>query len=159
MTEPGRLPRPESFARPVFRIRRRRIGPVLVLTPVGELDAGTVTELVVRITADVDRFPSIVLDLSAVSFLECCVLGRLVASVQFASRRGVRLRTAAATDAVHRLFSIFDLHGSLGGRLDVAGECRLALQVLALSNLDRTRFADGRRPPERGQEPVAPRTG
>ncbi|WP_432497567.1 STAS domain-containing protein [Kineococcus gypseus] len=113
-----------------FRVESRRIGTVAVVVPDGELDGGTAPLLVAETTRALSTAPAVVVDLSSVSFLDCRALGVLVSLTRRARERGGRLRVAALPGHAHDLFSRFDLYGVLGGRSDVAGECR-ALAALA----------------------------
>ncbi|WP_432511883.1 STAS domain-containing protein [Kineococcus sp. SYSU DK001] len=113
---------------PALRVHRRRIGPVLVLSPVGDLDVVTAPTFATVATAALWRTRSLVVDLSAVTFVDCCAVGRLVAVTRLAARTGVRVAVAGLPEPVHRLFAVLDLYPVLGGRHDVAGECRLASQ-------------------------------
>jgi len=122
---------------PVLRVRRRRLGPVIVLSPVGELDGHTTDLLIDRATTALRCSRSLVVDLSDVVFMDCHAVGVLITLSRRAHERGGRLQVAALPAHAHRLFTLFDLYGVLGGRRDVAGECRSALTHLAGSHRER----------------------
>ena len=113
-----------------FCVRRRWAGPVRVVRPVGDLDAETVERTVPEVRAALDSARCVVLDLSSVTFLDCRAVGVVVAPAFDARERGGRLRVAALPPCAHRLFTAFGLYPVLGGRQDVAGECRVALDDL-----------------------------
>ncbi|MGI4894593.1 MAG: STAS domain-containing protein [Janthinobacterium lividum] len=118
---------------PDFRVRRRQVGPVSVLSPIGELNVETTATLSTATTTTLRRARAIVVDLSGLSFLDCHAVGALLTLARQAEEGGARLQVAALPDHVHQLFSIFDLYGVLGGRRDVAAECRVAISHLAAS--------------------------
>lgn len=120
-----------------FPIRRRWVGPLLILTPVGELDLDTATAVGAAITTALRRTRLVIVDLSAVSFLDCGAISALIAAAGQAERLGGRLQVAALPDHVHRLFTLFDLYTVLGGHHDVAAECRRCLQHLTSSHHQR----------------------
>ena len=122
---------------PAFRIRRRRLGPVIVLSPVGELDCHTTDLLVDRTAAALRGSRSLVVDLSGVVFMDCHTVGVLITLCRRARERGGRLQVAALPEHAHRLFTLLDLYEVLGGRRDVAGECRSAVTHLVGSHRER----------------------
>lgn len=114
---------------PEFRVQHHQLGPVGVVRPVGDLEAETTATMVRATTAALGRTCDVVVDLSAVSSVDCHAAGALVGLAQEARERGGRLRVAALPPHVHRLFALLDLYDVLGGRGDVAAECRAALRV------------------------------
>ncbi|WP_432524850.1 STAS domain-containing protein [Kineococcus sp. SYSU DK006] len=115
---------------PDFAVRHRWAGPVRVVRPVGDLDADTAERAAPEVRAALDRARCVVLDLSSVTFLDCRAAGVLLALALEARERGGRLRVAALPPCAHRVFGLFGLYPVLGGRSDVAGECRAALDDL-----------------------------
>lgn len=115
-------------------IRRRRLGPVIVVTPDGELDVSTADHLRTAVDTALRRTRFVVVDLSAVSFLDCGAVRVLVAAARQADQAGGRLRVAALPGHAHRVFGLLDLYRVLGGHHDVATEFRQCLHVLALSS-------------------------
>ncbi|NAZ74606.1 STAS domain-containing protein [Kineococcus sp. T13] len=115
---------------PDFVVRHRWAGPVRVVRVRGDLDADTVERTAPEVRAALDRARCVVLDLSSTTFLDCRAVGVLIALAAGARERGGRLRVAALPPCAHRLFSAFDLYPVLGGREDVPGECRAALDDL-----------------------------
>ncbi|WP_432484529.1 STAS domain-containing protein [Kineococcus esterisolvens] len=116
---------------PVLSVRRRWAGVVSVVSVHGELDAAAAEPLTTGITAALARSRSVVVDLSGTTFVDCHAVGALVRSHHEARDRGGRLRVAALPPHVQRVFTVFDLHGVLGGARDVAGECRAAIDAPA----------------------------
>jgi len=119
---------------PDFRVRRRWVGPIIIIRPEGDLDLDTAATLAAQATAALRRSRLVVVDLSAVTFLDCHAVGVLVDLAQQARHRGGRLQMADLPEHAHQLFSIFDLYGVLGGRNDVATECRACLHHLATAH-------------------------
>ncbi|GAA3751970.1 STAS domain-containing protein [Salinactinospora qingdaonensis] len=87
----------------------RTEGEVVVVAPVGELDATTSPRLAETLEAIISADTScrgLVLDFSGVDFCDSRCIGVLVSSYRMARDRGIRLAVAAPQRGVLRLFVI-----------------------------------------------------
>ncbi|WP_432570082.1 STAS domain-containing protein [Kineococcus sp. SYSU DK005] len=114
-----------------FRVRRRWVGPVHVITPTGALDSASTAAMTEATAAALRRARSVVVDLSAVTSMEAEVAHLLAELAEQAHACRGRLRVAALPEHAHRLFAQLELYEVLGGRGDVATECRSAISHLA----------------------------
>ncbi|WP_116248222.1 STAS domain-containing protein [Nocardiopsis sp. FIRDI 009] len=86
----------------------RREDGVIVVTPVGEMDAVTspaLAEVLDGVLSE-DRTGGVVVDLAKVAFCDSRCIGVLVAAYRHARDRGVGLVVAEPQQQVHRLFVI-----------------------------------------------------
>jgi anti-anti-sigma factor len=97
-----------------------REGPCAVVSVGGELDPGTAGELTeAALTAMQEIGPSLVLDLSGVTFMDSTGLKVLLAVHQRAQLAGGRLVLAGATRSVKRVVSITGLDETFEARDNV----------------------------------------
>ena len=92
--------RPESF-----RVELDREGEALVVRPVGELDLATVSELE-RAIGDADPAPLLVLDLSALEFLDTSGMRFLLKTQSDCLAAGRGMRLVRGPREVQRLFDV-----------------------------------------------------
>jgi anti-anti-sigma factor len=98
----------------------KRDGPCAVVSVGGEIDPGTAGELTeAALTAMREISPSMVLDLSGVTFMDSSGLKVLLAVNQRAQLAGGRLVLAGATRSVQRVVSITGLDETFEVRDDV----------------------------------------
>ena len=91
-----------------FRIdEEKRAGAAVVLAPHGDLDLKVAPELRDRATATMeDGAESLVLDLSAVTFIDSMALGVLVRIAHMLESRGGRLRLVVPAKDLRRIFEL-----------------------------------------------------
>jgi len=103
----------------------RRDGGIVVVSPVGELDAYVAPELREELhrLADDDSVRTLVIDLRRVSFLDSSALGVLVGALRRIRERSGELRFVEPPPTVRRIFEItqldraFALHPTLDDAL------------------------------------------
>jgi anti-sigma B factor antagonist len=97
-----------------FGIQPSSAGASAVLTVIGEVDMTTAPELLRSIERVSDRSDRVVVDLSAVTFLDSSGLNALVAGQRALEGRGIGLRVVTPEDnPVRRVFEITQLTESL----------------------------------------------
>ncbi|MBL3666138.1 STAS domain-containing protein [Streptomyces sp. M2CJ-2] len=118
---------PQNPSRSVAEPSERTVAGTTVVTPRGELDLRTVPVLSRRLDALTDRaFPDLVLDLRAVSFIDCSGLGVLCRARNRVLARGGRLRLITDRPSflrvLHhvRLTGVFELLSRPPAELDAA---------------------------------------
>jgi anti-anti-sigma factor len=89
-------------------VRESRTGGRQTLYPVGELDAVVADrfEMVVAAALTDERLTGVVVDLSAVTFLDCAGVGALVASRQSAQRAAKAFDVIGATGLPRRVLQL-----------------------------------------------------
>lgn len=88
-----------------FRVEVERRDAALVVRPVGELDLGTVEELG-RVIDEAGSAPLLVLDLSALEFLDTSGMRFLLKTQADSFARDHELKFVQATPEVQRLFTV-----------------------------------------------------
>ena len=91
---------------PEFAVSAKAVGRAYVVTPVGELDLGTVDELQAALAArpaDADR---LVLDLRRLTFFDTSGMRLVVETLQEADRTGISLALVRGPEDVQRLFAL-----------------------------------------------------
>ncbi len=97
-----------------FGIQPSSAGASAVLTVTGEVDMTTAPELLRSIELVSDRSDRVVVDLSAVTFLDSSGLNALLTGQRVLEGRGIGLRVVTPEDnPVRRVFEITQLTGSL----------------------------------------------
>jgi anti-sigma B factor antagonist len=91
---------------PEFAVRAEPVGSAYVVTPAGELDLGTVDELRTAIAARPPECPSLVLDLSELTFFDTSGMRLVVETLQDAHRSGISLALVRGSEDVQRLFAL-----------------------------------------------------
>lgn len=113
----------------MHRIRVEREREAIVLSARGELDAFAAPELTERLAdAQADALP-LVVDLTAVSFLDSTALGVIVRALRGAGDGRVQARVVLPTSAARRIFEITTLDQALpvaSSRADALLELRTA---------------------------------
>ena len=98
----------------MHRIRIERDRETIVLSAHGELDAFAAPELTKRLAdAQADGAPGLVVDLTAVSFLDSTALGVIVRALKPAGDSSARARVVLPTSAARRIFEITTLDQAL----------------------------------------------
>ena len=93
-----------------FSVEVRRHGAAVIVAPRGELDAGSVDELRAALRRhDLVHTRAIVLDLSAVSFLDSSGLSLVLEEHQRCGHDGCDFRLVPGPDAVQRVFAMTGL--------------------------------------------------
>ncbi|MGW5972637.1 STAS domain-containing protein [Streptomyces sp. NPDC055186] len=118
---------PQNPSRSAAEPPERTVAGTTVVIPRGELDLCTAPVLSRRLDALTDRaFPDLVLDLRAVSFIDCSGLGVLCRARNRVLARGGRLRLVTDRPSflrvLHhaRLTGVFELLSRLPAELDAA---------------------------------------
>ena len=111
-------------------IRIERDRETIVLSARGELDAYAAPELTERLAeAQADGAVPLVIDLTAVSFLDSTALGAVVRALKTAGDGGAASRVVLPTSAARRIFEITTLDEALpvaASRADALLEVRAA---------------------------------
>jgi len=103
MAGPGRTPDTARVADIPIRVRRDLDGGA-VLAVSGEVDVATAPALRQAVVRAVDSRPSrVVIDLSAVSFMDSSALGVLISGYKYAQGAGVPMALASPAPGVYRL--------------------------------------------------------
>ena len=114
----------------MHRIRVERERETIVLSARGELDAYAAPELTERLAdAQADDALPLVVDLTAVSFLDSTALGIIVRALKGAGDGRVQVRVVLPTSAARRIFEITMLDQALpvaSSRADALLELRTA---------------------------------
>jgi anti-sigma B factor antagonist len=108
----------------VHRISLDRDRAATVVTASGELDAFVAGELEAAF-GDASQEPSILVDLTAVSFMDSTALGLLVRAVRDVEGRGGAIRVVLPSGTARRIFELTTLDRVLpvaGSRSDVLAE-------------------------------------
>src|SRR5215217_3145560 len=98
---------------PEFAVSADAMGSAYVVTPLGELDLGTVDELDATVAARPDTCPRLVLDLSGLTFFDTSGMRLVVETLQDAQRSGISLALVRGTEDVQRLFALAGMHDRL----------------------------------------------
>lgn len=85
-----------------------------VVMPHGELDFATVPALDARLRALLEADAEIIVDLSALSFLDCRGVAALISAVQAAARQGARLEVRGPPPPVFRVLELCGVAQQLG---------------------------------------------
>jgi anti-anti-sigma factor len=111
----------------LFGVRERSVGATCVLELSGEVDILAATRTVGRLDALTSaHHPDLVLDLRAVTFIDCCGLSLLVRARRRVLERDGRLAVVSGSPSVLRLLrltgmvSVFVLHDDLVSALAAA---------------------------------------
>ena len=100
---------------PPLELQSSYLSGVLVVDAVGEIDMATAPQLAAALGAVSDRATRVVVDLSAVSFLDSSGLSALVQARRELAGREVSFRTVSPKDQVlRRVFEITQLTKELG---------------------------------------------
>jgi len=91
---------------PEFAVSAEAVGSAYVVTPVGELDLGTVDELRATLAARPDDCHRLVLDLSGLTFFDTSGMRLVVETLQEARRTGISLALVRGPEDVQRLFAL-----------------------------------------------------
>ncbi|TAM90447.1 MAG: anti-sigma factor antagonist [Jatrophihabitans sp.] len=109
-------------------VTERRGGHVCVVGVAGEVDLHSAPALREGLESEIERrLHGVVVDLSAVSFLDSTGLGALVSSRTAAGERGVSLPVVCTSERILKLFTItgldgvFQIFGDLDSAVDAAG--------------------------------------
>jgi anti-anti-sigma factor len=98
-----------------------------VLALVGELDAGTAPELLTTLYDAIDQAPrDVTVDLSMVTFMDCAIVGSLVAARSRAGAHGLRLTVRSATRQPLAVLTLTDTLEWLSGAGTAAGSVAVA---------------------------------
>ena len=89
-----------------FAVSAARTGSAYVVTPVGELDLGTVDELGAIIVARPDVCNRLILDLSRLTFFDTSGMRLVVETLQETRRTGISLALVKGPEDVQRLFAL-----------------------------------------------------
>jgi anti-anti-sigma factor len=98
---------------PEFAVTAEPVGSAYVVRPVGELDLATVDELHATVAARPDTCPSLVLDLSGLTFFDTSGMRLVIETLQDARRSGISLALVRGPEDVQRLFAL----AGMGDRL------------------------------------------
>jgi|SRR5436190_20571830 len=98
---------------PEFAVRAEPVGSAYVVTPVGELDLGTVDELGATLAARPDTCPHLVLDLSGLTFFDTSGMRLVIETLQDARRSGISLALVRGSEDVQRLFALAGMNDRL----------------------------------------------
>ncbi|WP_432058522.1 STAS domain-containing protein [Streptomyces sp. bgisy022] len=102
--------------RPGVRLRESTVAGTVIVAPHGELDLLTAPALAARLDAlTAGPSPDVVVDLRAVSFIDCSALGVLCRARNRVRIRGGRLRLVSRSPGFRRLLH----HTRLGGVFDL----------------------------------------
>ena len=91
---------------PEFAVSAEAVGGAYVVTPVGELDLGTVDELRATLAARPDTCDRLVLDLTNLTFFDTSGMRLVVETLQEARRTHISLGLVKGPDDVQRLFEL-----------------------------------------------------
>jgi anti-anti-sigma factor len=91
---------------PDFAVSAEAVGSAYVVSPVGELDLGTVDALRATLAARPDVCHRLVLDLSGLTFFDTTGIRLVVETLQDARRTGISLAFVRGTEDVQRLFAL-----------------------------------------------------
>jgi anti-anti-sigma factor len=91
---------------PEFAVSAKAVGSAYVVTPVGELDLGTVDELRATLAARPDACDRLVLDLSGLTFFDTSGMRLVVETLQDAQHTGISLSLVRGPEDVQRLFAL-----------------------------------------------------
>ena len=91
---------------PEFAVSATAVGSAYVVTPVGELDLGTVDELRATLAARPDVCNRLVLDLGGLTFFDTSGMRLVVETLQDAGRSGISLAIVRGPEDVQRLFAL-----------------------------------------------------
>ena len=103
-----------TLTEPTFDLNAVQLAETLVVEVAGEIDMATAPELAQALAADVlhDSVQRVVVDLTAVTFLDSSALNALVQSQRVLAAREIAFRVVSPTDeAVRRIFEITQLAG------------------------------------------------
>ena len=109
------MPRP-TLTEPTFDLNAVQLAETLVVEVAGEIDMATAPELAQALAADVlhDSVQRVVVDLTAVTFLDSSALNALVQSQRALAAREIAFRVVSPIDeAVRRIFEITQLADQL----------------------------------------------
>ena len=111
----------------------REYGGYVVVALDGELDASDAASVADAFTSVAARDPRIIVDLTALEFIDCCALGALGRVRAQARQAGGDLLLAAPRGPVRRILGltgltgVFAVHASLDEAVRIAGGARLAV--------------------------------
>jgi anti-sigma B factor antagonist len=94
----------------------------LVVSVTGEVDVATAPELLDALAEATDRYATIFLDMSGVSFLDSTGLRALIAARESAGLAGVELRLSAASSVVENLLALTGMGQVVGWDPDGAAD-------------------------------------
>ena len=89
-----------------FAVGATAVGSAYVVSPVGELDLGTVDELRATLAARPDVCNRLVLDLGGLTFFDTSGMRLVVETLQDARRTGISLALERGSEDVQRLFAL-----------------------------------------------------
>jgi anti-anti-sigma factor len=98
---------------PDFAVSAEPVGSAYVVTPMGELDLGTVDELSATVAARPHSCDRLVLDLSRLTFFDTSGMRLVVETLQDAHRFGISLALVKGQEDVQRLFALAGMDGRL----------------------------------------------
>src|SRR4051794_38718253 len=91
---------------PDFAVSAEAVGGAYVVSPVGELDLGTVDELGATLAARPGGCSLVVLDLNGLTFFDTSGMRLVVETLQDARRTGISLALVRGPEDVQRLFAL-----------------------------------------------------
>jgi anti-anti-sigma factor len=91
---------------PEFAVSATEMGSAYVVTPVGELDLGTVDELGATLAARPGECNRLVLDLTGLTFFDTSGMRLVVETLQETRRTGISLALVKGPEDVQRLFAL-----------------------------------------------------
>jgi anti-sigma B factor antagonist len=98
---------------PEFAVSAEAVGSAYVVTPVGELDLGTVDELQASLAARPGSCHRLVLDLTNLTFFDTTGIRLVVETFQEARRTRISLGLVKGSEDVQRLFELAGMDGRL----------------------------------------------
>ena len=102
-----------STESPPFDVRARQIEAAHIVSPTGELDLYSVTEVREALAARPGRCESVVLDLRGLSFSDTTGMRLVLETLQDLGSRGVRFALVRGGPEVQRLFALARLEDRL----------------------------------------------
>jgi anti-sigma B factor antagonist len=100
---------------PAFELKSSSAADVLIIEAAGEIDMATASRLTEAVEAATDPCRRVVVDLSAVTFLDSSGLNALVVCRRSLNARDVELRVVSPSDnVVRQVFEIAQLGEELG---------------------------------------------
>jgi len=98
---------------PDFAVSAKAVGGAYVVTPMGELDLGTVDELQEALSARPGSCHRLVLDLTNLTFFDTSGMRLVVETLQEARRTHISLGLVKGSEDVQRLFELAGMAGRL----------------------------------------------